>query len=616
MTPIAPPEPSRAWFAGRSEVAGLGVVLALFALTHLQGVHEAFLFGHQGFNNGLRSIIGRNYVRHGVVELRGKPIKNVGPVSDAKEHVVHWHHPPLVHMLVGLSFAVLGESEGAARAVPILFSLLSALLLWRLARRRLGPAGGLLAAGIFVLLPLEVEYGKMANYEPLVIALMLGAVLAAVRIREAGEDRSWPAVAALFGCTAAAAFTDWPAFILAAFTGLYLIAERPRRWLLFVVYGAFCAVELFLLWKWMNLYAEHDGLYGLARWRAGGGTAKVALGPWLERLRARLFDYVGLPVLFAAAVGAVAYAARFRRLPLVAGVFGVGGLMYLYLFKYGSWVHVFFLHYLLPAFAVLAAAGLVLAWRAGLASEPRAKAWMARGIARLSARWRPADALADKLRGGRLAGLWARPVLSVGVLVLWAAWAVPETWRLLDKAKLVSHGVRTDLGRPRAGLPYDGRLDVVLLGKTARQMSRAGDLIAVHRRTHSSPQFRFYLARNSRVVHSSSQLRHERLYIVPERVLTEGEKRAFVRDHLVVSLLRYWIVDLKAKKPGLRHLEYVEYPASWRHTFFTSMFYPPHALVERRAKGEAIRRSLEAPPDDPPSLDAPPSQEPAEFQVD
>ena len=614
---IAPPELSRAWFAGRSEVAGLGVVLALFAITHLQGVNEAFLYGHQGFNNSLRSLIGRNYVRYGVVELAGKPIKNVGPVRDAKEHVVHWHHPPLVHMLVGLSFAVLGESEGAARAVPILFSLLSTLLLWRLGRRRLGPPGGLLAAAIFVLLPLEVEYGKMANYEAPVIALMLGAILAAVRIREDGENDTRWAVAALFACTAAAAFTDWPAFILAAFTGLFLIAERPRRWLLFAFYGVFCAVELFLLWKWMNLYAESDGLYGLARWRAGGGTAKVALGPWFDRFWARLQDYVGTPVLAAAAVGAVAYAARFRRLPLVAGVFGGGGLLYLYLFKYGSWVHVFFLSYLLPAFAVLAAAGLVLTWRAGLAWEPRVKAWLARIAAARLPSPEAARLPAFVKRFGESAGrVLQRPVLTGVVLVLWVAWAVPNEWRLLDKAKLVSHGVRSDLGRPRAGLPYDGRLDVVLLGKTARRMSAPGDLIAVHRRTHSSPQFRYYLARNSRVVHASSQLRQERLYIVPERLLSEEEKRAFVREHFVVSLLRYWIVDLKAKKPGLRHLEYVEYPASWRHTFFTSMFYPPHALVERRARSESLRRAIEAPPSEAPPPPDSPATEPAEFQVD
>ena len=606
----------RGWFSGRAEVAGLGVVLALFALTHLQGIGEAFLYGHQGFNNSLRSIIGRNYVRHGVVELGGKPIKNIGPVQDPKDHVVHWHHPPLVHMLVGLAFAVFGESEASARAVPIFFSLISVLLLWRLARRRLGPAGGLWAAAIFTLMPLEVEYGKMANYEAPVIALMLGALLAAVRIREAdganGTTGTRLAVAALFGCTAAAGFTDWPAFILAAFIGLVLLLERPRRWALFLTYGAFCALWLFLLWKWMNHFADSDGLYGLARWRAGGGSAKVATGAWLDRTWARLLDYVGAPVLAAVAAGVVAFAVRFRRLPVEAGVFGLGGLLYLYLFKYGSWVHVFFLSYLLPAFAVLAAAGLVLSWRAGARLEPVLKARLATGLANLAGRWRRAAGLAARMRDCRPAGLWARPVLTSGVLALWGLWAVPTEWRLLDKAKLVSHGVRTDLGRPRAGLPYDGRLDVVLLGKTARKMSRPGDLVAVHRRTHSSPQFRWYLARNSRVISSVAQVRGERLFIVPERLLTDEQKRAFVRDHFVVSLLRYWIVDLKAKKPGLRHLEYVEYPASWRHTFFTSMFYPPHALVERRAKGEAIRRALEAPPAAPTVV--PGSDEPPEFQ--
>ena len=598
------------WFSGRSEIAGLAAVLVLFALTHLQGINEAFLFGHQGFNNSLRSIIGRNYVRYGVVQLAGKPIKNIGPVKDSREHVVHWHHPPLVHMLVGLSFQLFGESEASARAVPIFFSFLSVLLLWRIVRRRLGPAGGLWAASIFTLLPLEVEYGKMANYEALVIALMLGAVLAALRIREAAETGTGTgrgAIVALFCCTAAAAFTDWPAFILAAFLGLFLIAQRPRRWVLFAAYGVFCALWLLVLWKWMNHFAESDGLWGLARWRAGGGSAKVATGAWLTRFGARLLDYVGAPVLAASAAGVVAYGLRFRRLPLVLGVFGGGGLLYLYIFKYGSWVHVFFLHYLMPAFAVTAAAGLVLVWQAGARWEPvllgRISAWAGAHIHYFKAG-------SSRLRRLRLPCLTGVPCLTFFLFAGWAAWAVPTEWRLLDKAKLVSHGVRTDLGRSRAGLPYDGRLDVVLLARTARNMSRFGDTIAVHRRTHSSPQFRYYLARNSRVVHATSQLRDERLYIVPEHILTEAEKRNFVRECFVVSTLRYWIIDRKARKPGLKHLEFVQYPASWKWSFFTSMFYPPHALVERRAKSEALRRELESPP-----ADLQPA-EPPEFRVD
>jgi len=600
---IAAPGEGGRWFAGRAELAGLATVLFFFALTHLQGINEAFLFGHQGFNNSLRSIIGRNYVRYGVVELAGKPIKNIGPFKSEKEHVVHWHHPPLVHMLVGLSFATLGESEAAARAVPIFFSFLSVLLLWRLVRRKLGPAGGLWAAGIFALLPLEVEYGKMANYEALVIACMLGAVLAAVKIRETGSRL---AIAALFACTAAAGFTDWPAFILAAFTGLILIAEKPRRFVLFLAYGLFCAVWLLALWKWMNHFAESDGLWGLARWRAGGGTAKVAMSAWLSRFNARMLDYVGAPVLVASAAGVIAYLLRFRRLPVVLGVFGVGGMLYLYIFKYGSWVHVFFLHYLMPAFAVTAAAGLVLTWQAGVRWEPvlkaRAAEWMGSRI-----KYFRSDSF--RIRSQRWKALSAVPFLTFSMFAGWTFWAVPNEWRLLDKAKLVSHGVRTDLGRSRAGLPYDGRLDAVLLGQTARKMSRPNDTVAVHRRTHSSPQFRFYLARNSRVVHSTSQLKDERLYIVPEHVLTDAEKRAFVQDHFVVSALRYWIVDLKSPRHGLRHLEYVQYPASWKWSFFTSVFYPPHALVERRAKSEAIRRELETPPADP-------APEPPEFRVD
>ncbi len=561
------PEMTRPDPVRKAEWAGLGFVLLLFAFTHLQGISEAFLVGHQGFNNSLRSIIGRNYVRYGFFSLRGRPIKNIGPVESFEDHVVHWHHPPLVHMLVGVSFRMFGESEAATRAVPIFFSFLSTIFLWLITRRKLGATGGLLASGVFVLLPLQVEYGKMANYEPLVIAFMLGALLCFLRYR---EKRDRISLVALYLLTAAAAFTDWPAFILAGFLGIWFVVQKPRQWIHFFAYAVFCTVLLALIWIWLNQFAEHDdGLFGLARWRAGAGSIQVEWGKWFHRFRGRLGENFGTPVLVLSSLG-LAWSALNRKTTLVPWVFGAGGFLYILFFRFGSWVHVFFLHYMVPAFAVATAAGFVALQRETPVLLKRLSGFFQSRFPRVGAE--SAWALSPGVFRG------ASWVLISGL----ALWAVTNNWHLLNDAKLRSHGIPVKGGSRRAGLPYEGRLDVVILAKTARRMSRFRDPIAVHRRTNSSPQFRYYLARDTRVISSSSRLRDERLYIVPERVLSMGEKKMFIEKYRVVSLLRYWIVDLKSGKPGIVHMEFIPLPATWRDAFFQSMLYPPHVLSRNR----------------------------------
>lgn len=550
---------------GRRELLGLGLVLILFAATHLQGIGEAYLAGHQGFNGALRSIIGRNYARYGFWNLRLRPVKNIGPVDASTPQVMHWHHPPLVHMLVGAAFLVFGESEAAARAVPVAFGFLSVLLLWRIVRRFWGGAGGLLAAAAFCLFPLEIEYGSMPNYEALVIAFMLGALWSVLKIRETGA--LWPRIA-LFAFTALAGFTDWPAFILAAFAGVGLILVRPRRVGLFAAYGLFCAFWAAVLWHWLDGFSDAGGLSGLARWRAGH-TTPVVMSLWWRRFFLRLWDYIGPPFLLLAVAGLAAHAVR-RRIPAVTGVFGVGGMLYLLIFRYGSWVHVFFLSYLLPALAELAAAGVVETARLALRMEARLaarlQAWHA--DSRIGIPVKAAARLAVSRPGG----------MALAAAVLWMFWMIPVQARLLDRARRVSREIPVSSMERQPQAPYAGRLDAVILASTARSMSGFRDVVAVHARTVSSPQFRYYLDRRNRVVNHSSQLRGERLYIVPERMLSASEKEHFLAHFRVVSLLRYWIVDLHAAAPSFERRVFSPRPPSFFWRMLISRFYPPYRM--------------------------------------
>jgi hypothetical protein len=112
--------------------------------------------------------------------------------------------------LVGLPAAALGGSPAVAWLLVERAAALGALALgYRLAARRGGVAAGVLAVVLLVLVDGMLRYVAEGYSEPVVVALLLGAVLAALERR--------------------------PGVALAALTGAALI--RPETWPLLVLYG-------------------------------------------------------------------------------------------------------------------------------------------------------------------------------------------------------------------------------------------------------------------------------------------------------------------------------------------------------------------------------------------
>jgi len=116
--------------------------------------------------------------------------------------------------LVGLPVAALGGSPAVAWLLVERAAALGSLALaYRLAARRAGVAAGVLAVVLLVLVDGMLRYVAEGYSEPVVVALLLGAVLAAL-------DRR-------------------PGVALAALTGAALI--RPETWPLLVLFGAYVA---------------------------------------------------------------------------------------------------------------------------------------------------------------------------------------------------------------------------------------------------------------------------------------------------------------------------------------------------------------------------------------
>jgi Dolichyl-phosphate-mannose-protein mannosyltransferase len=542
------------------EILGVGILFVVFLFLILQGMGERYLNGHQGFNGAIRSTIARNYVKYGFWGTKFKPIKNLGPTKTPSKGIVHWHHPPLIHMMVAVSFHLFGESEASTRTVPLFFTILSFFLIFLLVRRRYGPMAAFVSILVFSTTPMVIEYGKMANYEPPVVAFILLALWFLDRIRY--DNGGKLSKISFVICLLCAGFTDWPGFILAGMVGVEAIVRKPRKLLLIISGGAVSALLLLFLWKWLSSSATQDGLKGLAKYRIGLGAVKVTYSMLFDRTVARLWLYFGYMSVLTAFIWFCYEIVKNRSIDSVIWVFLSSTLIYFTVFKAGAFIHSFFLFYISPVIAVGAGAGVKTGFNF-------------------------LNKISQKKLQGRSPLIFMTAVAMIsGGLYVW------EIAPLLQKTKYLSYGVRSPYEKSRMALPRLGRLDMVLLASMINKMSNENDTILIHRTTHSSPQLRYYMGRNVKRISSLRNLSGGALLLVPLRVISKSMQKRLASKYAVINSMEYLLYNLKREGPRARFLEFKTYPGNMWWTFYHSLFYPPHRLVNNRHKAVHYLKSL------------------------
>src|SRR5439155_195721 len=110
--------------------------------------------------------------------LGGAPGVALGAADDvrvalAPRLVPYGHHPPGLGLLLAGWFRLTGnDGPRTARALPALFHLVSVLLLFGLLRRQYSGAPALMAALALAVVPMSSYFGKLVNFEPVVLPLM------------------------------------------------------------------------------------------------------------------------------------------------------------------------------------------------------------------------------------------------------------------------------------------------------------------------------------------------------------------------------------------------------------------------------------------------------------
>ncbi len=141
-----------------------------------------------------------------------------------------YHKPPLHFWLMAASGALLGKGEWAFRLPSVLASVAAMWLTWRLARRLAGREAGLWSMLALIACPMGLLTGPMAILDPLLMALIAGAIC--VFVDDVLDEVRWwrtLALGALMGLSALVKGPVGPAVVGLATLGSWVFLRRRAR---------------------------------------------------------------------------------------------------------------------------------------------------------------------------------------------------------------------------------------------------------------------------------------------------------------------------------------------------------------------------------------------------
>jgi 4-amino-4-deoxy-L-arabinose transferase-like glycosyltransferase len=327
------------------------------------------------FYGALYSQAAHNNLRAGFAVTGGVPATlYFGPLPIPGD-AYYVHHPILLPMMVTSAVALFGEQEWAAKLVPILCSVASALFLWFLVRDTIGRRAAAFVVAFFAALPMELHYGDMVDFEPCLVMWMLAA-LVCLRLWAVRETKRWAVLAAV--CCLSAVWTDWAGylFVLSVSVSLWLTKKRERRSFALILIGAAAVSGILFLFdirhanpnSWRDLWTAFTMRIGSGL-APGSSSAQQVVGAtfscaeWCRRIFQALDeDYLRATWAFVL-VGGI-YLARNRKAPGFRWLgwatlqMALAGIPYLLLLRNWSFIHDFASFFVIGSIAILGGLGI------------------------------------------------------------------------------------------------------------------------------------------------------------------------------------------------------------------------------------------------------------------
>ena len=321
--------------------------------------------GHHDYNGAWHSTASRNLVRYGLVNTRFASVLNADYTARG-DFQYFTHYPPLLPILIYTSFSIFGVSELSARLIPLIFSLMTILLIYQICLRFFNPRVAILSAALSSVLPIVVYFGKIPTHDLITIPFVLLSIIFYFNFVNS------PSRANIFLLTMSlllSHLSNWAGYYTTPlfFIHYLLFTKRPQKLFIASIFPIFslCMFTIHLGHvKWLTGSFLGGGLTDifLDRLNITDKPIDYSLFNFLKLQARYLTIYFTRPVLLLSAAAAIwtllqikkGHLSKQVQLIVMLALFGVSHSL---IFRNISFIHDYIIIYLWPFLVITASAG-------------------------------------------------------------------------------------------------------------------------------------------------------------------------------------------------------------------------------------------------------------------
>lgn len=321
-----------------------GILFLLTLLIVGKNLDKPF-YGIHDWNGARYGNIARNYLRYGIFTLGFSQVENGGLVSSG-EFKYLTHYPPLLPILISLSYRLFGISEWATRLVTLIASAGTIVSLYLIGRTIFTEKEGIMVSLLALATPMVRYFGKNPVHEPLALFFASCAFLGAILIAKK-RSKGWVLV---WSGLVLSLLTNWlGVFLLASLTVLLFKEVEKKRLLAFYIVSSLILVGHFIQTRYLTGSFLGGGLgEAFLQRTALGGASEVTpfnFVEFLDRVRLWVFTNFSASLTLASLAGVYLLARKIdRRLMLVFTSLLIYGLGQPLVFPNATFIHSYFIY--------------------------------------------------------------------------------------------------------------------------------------------------------------------------------------------------------------------------------------------------------------------------------
>lgn len=327
--------------------------LIFFISLLLQGSTLPFV-GINSWNFNTYSQIAKNYNTFGYLDTYLAPIVSVS-VAVPMQPEYYLHHPQLLSLIQAVFFRFLSESFFVARLPVIVASIISLILIYKIANELKGKKFALFCFVVGSLIPGFSIFGRMVGQESLVMMFVLLTIYSYIKYSKKGS-KIWSLAAVT--SVILGTLSDWPMVYFVVFFSIFAFKAKTRYLYFQLLFTAVLTTLGFLAY----IYVVNSGFRDLVNAFLVRSPGEVLLRSgwyisWLGTIFLRFLIYIGPVILILSILGFLrSYYTRTEKnysfYLFISLLFF--GIFHILLYPEGSFGHAYWIYYTLPFFVFTA----------------------------------------------------------------------------------------------------------------------------------------------------------------------------------------------------------------------------------------------------------------------